>query len=103
MKTVIIALHILRGGQHKIVQTRREVGIAIECLIDRVVFEPQVENAVRSADIRRGKSHESSRRELAAELRACDICHFVRGTAAEACSREIEVCALWCIQRYGIE
>src|SRR6476660_8345512 len=103
MKSVIITLHILRGGQHKIVQARREVAIAIECLVDRVVFEPQVENAVRSADVGRGKSHEGSRRELAAELRACDICHFVRSTAAEARSREIKVCALWCIQRYGIE
>src|SRR5215471_9304635 len=103
MKTVIIALHILRGGEHKIVQARREVGIAIECLVDRVVFEPQVENAACSADTGRGKSHEGSRRELAAELRACDICHFVRGTAAEACSRKIKVCALRCIQRYGIE
>src|SRR5262245_63469619 len=101
MKTVIISLHILRGGEYKIVQARWEVGIAIECLVDRVVFEPQVENAIRSADSGRGKSHEGSRRELAAELRACDICHFVRGTAAEACSRKIKVRALWCIRQIG--
>src|SRR5512135_665818 len=103
MKTIIIALHILRGGQHKMVETGREIVIFIERLVDWIVFKPQVENAVRGADNGRGKSHENTRREFAAVLGARDVCEFVRGSAAEACSGEIKVGAHWRIQRYGIE
>ena len=50
------------------VETGREIVILIECLVDWIVFKAQVENAVRGADNGRGKSHEGSGREFAAEL-----------------------------------
>jgi hypothetical protein len=40
--TVVIAGHVLACREHKVVQARREVGVAVDRLVDRIVFETDV-------------------------------------------------------------
>src|SRR5215212_9075251 len=84
MSAVIIAGHVFRRGENEIVGARRKLAVAVDGLVDRVVLEADVEDAVRVRDIRRGERNELSGRETAAVLRTRDTGHQVRGAATEA-------------------
>ena len=70
--------------EHKVVQTRREVCVVVDGLVDRIVLEPKVQNSLSGADIRRGKRDERRRCKCSAECRTCNSGHKIGGAAAEA-------------------
>src|SRR3954469_6460279 len=103
MESVIIPRHVLICCEYKVVQAGRKVCVAIDALVDRIVFETDIQNSRGCFDNGRCNPDECGRCKSSAECRACDLRHEIGGAAAEARASERKAGTRGGIRNEGIE
>src|SRR5215216_5583411 len=84
MLTIVIAGHIFGRCNDEIVSARHKIGISIQSLEDRVVFESKIKDMTCLSHNRRSERDEGGSCKTATELGSGDFGQLVRGSAAQA-------------------